>query len=185
MQRIILIGPICSGKSSVADELTKRLNMPRCALDDVRFTYYKEMGFREDKQKQIHEQKGFAGVHDYWKPFEAHAVVRTLDDYPSHIIDFGAGHSVYEDRNLFKKVREAMKDEAHVFLLLPSADENESVDVLNERVMNLTTEQAVLNINRHFVRHPSNRRLATHTVYTKYKTIAQVAEEITELMNMK
>lgn len=59
---------------------------------------------------------------DNWKPFEAYAVERMMADRPLAVIDFGAGHSVFEDETLFERVRVALEPFPNVVLLLPSAD---------------------------------------------------------------
>ena len=56
---IILIGPICSGKTSVAEIISKRLNIPHCSIDDVRFSYYEEMGYKKEIQEEIKKREGF------------------------------------------------------------------------------------------------------------------------------
>ncbi|WP_257141260.1 adenylyl-sulfate kinase [Priestia megaterium] len=45
---IILIGPICSGKTTVAEIISNKLDIPQCSIDDVRFDYYKEIGFSKE-----------------------------------------------------------------------------------------------------------------------------------------
>lgn len=42
---IILIGPTGIGKTTVSKLLAERLGMPRVALDEIRFGYYKEIGY--------------------------------------------------------------------------------------------------------------------------------------------
>lgn len=49
----------------------------------------------------INHTEGFWGVQKYWQPFEAYAVERLLAEHHNCIIDFGAGHSVYEHHVLF------------------------------------------------------------------------------------
>ncbi|MFL1677043.1 hypothetical protein [Paenibacillus dendritiformis] len=44
MSNIILIGPILTGKSTLADILSQKLGYPRCSVDDVRWKYYEEIG---------------------------------------------------------------------------------------------------------------------------------------------
>ena len=78
---IILIGPVGTGKSTLSRLLAEKLGLPRRSMDDLRWDYYKEIGFDETVQKQIAEQEGFLGVYRYWKPFEAHAVERLLAEH--------------------------------------------------------------------------------------------------------
>ncbi|UHA75264.1 shikimate kinase [Paenibacillus sp. 481] len=175
---IILIGPICSGKSTVAEIISNKLNIPQRSIDEIRFEYYKEIGFSADKQQEIREKEGFKGVYQYWKPFEAHCVKRILDDFPDHIIDFGGGHSVYEDEMLLQQVQAVLQPYANIFLLLPSEDVEESVRVLNERLRHVTDDPAVVELNEHFITHKSNKTLAKHMIYSNGKSADEVAEQI-------
>lgn len=169
-KEIILIGPIGVGKSTVGQVLSKKLNIPQCSLDFVRFKYYDEIGYSSLKERLLWKFKGFIGVYKYWKPFEAYSVERVLNDYPDHIIDFGGGQSVYEDDNLFMKVQKLLKPYKNIFLLLPTEDKEKSFNILQSRQN--------CDINRHFIEHKSNYELAKHIIYTEGKTPDMVADEI-------
>ena len=81
------------------------------------------------------------------------------------VIDFGAGHSVYEDTALFERVQQALAPYPHVVLLLPSPDLDESVRILSDRNRDLPDD--IRHTNEHFIHHPSNAKLAQFTVYSK------------------
>src|ERR1041385_6649900 len=103
-------------------------------MDHVRFEYYKEIGYDEPHARELMSERGFAALCAYWKPFEAHAVERLVADHAHErcVIDFGAGHSVYEDEALFQRVREALRP-YRVILLLPATNEDESLRILTDR----------------------------------------------------
>lgn len=181
---IVIIGPMCAGKSTLAQRLSERLNIPRYALDELRWGYYAEIGYDSAAIGPIAQSEGIAGVARYWKPFEAYAVERVLADGPRAIVDFGAGHSVYDDVILLDRVRRALAPYRNVILLLPSPDLDESVAVLNERLVTLleremgTADPFILAMNEHFVRHSSNQQLAKHVVFTRDKTTEETCDEI-------
>ena len=102
---------------------------------------------------------------------------RILEEYKHAVIDFGAGHSVYEDMGLFQQVEKILKPYQSLFLLLPSADKEESIQLLHQRLQQITDDEDVLS-NKHFVTHPSNELLAKQTIYTKEKSADTVAKEI-------
>ena len=126
------------------------------------------------------------GLIKYWKPFEAYAVERALSDYENCVLDFGAGHSVYEEEELFTRVQTALAPFDDVILLLPSPDLDESVEILNTRFSQLLEREVgkvdarLLDLNAHFVKHPSNRNLAKITIYTDGKSPQETCDEILE-----
>jgi adenylate kinase family enzyme len=182
---IILIGPMSAGKSTIGGLLAEKLGWPRYSLDEKRWEYYQEIGYDEAFADNIRQAEGMEGLLRYWKPFEAHAVVRILSDHSSGVIDFGAGHSVYEDDALFNRVQDALAAYPFVILLLPSPDLDESVEILNNRFVQMLAEEEgieadsrTLQINEHFVKHPSNQLLAKKIVYTNGKTPDETCAEI-------
>lgn len=179
---IILIGPMGAGKSTVGALLADKLGLPQCSMDELRWDYYNEIGYDENLAKSKQETEDFWGVQQYWKPFEAYAVERLLSEHSQCVIDFGAGHSVYEDAALFQRVQQALALYPNVFLLLPSPNEDESVRILNQRNENMP--DGIRNINKHFVRHSSNYELAKFTVYTQSKTPEETCSEILQLIEV-
>lgn len=100
------------------------------------------------------------------------------------MVDFGAGHSVYEDPELFARVEKALKPIKHVILILPSPDLDRSVEIVNQRFSEMLIQEVgkvdpeLLNLNEHFVRHPSNSILAKKTIYTEDQTVEETCQEI-------
>ncbi|MCA9917262.1 MAG: hypothetical protein KC445_04885 [Anaerolineales bacterium] len=182
---IALIGPMCAGKSSTARLLAQRLEMQYVELDALRWNYYQEIGFDEQMATLLKSSEpGLLQRASYWKPFEAYAVERAVQDYPNCVLDFGAGNGVYEDEALLNRVKQTLAAVPHVFLLLPSPDNEEATAVVNKRFARLLQEVAgtvspeALLLNEHFVKHPSSRQLATQIVYTGEQTPAQVCDAI-------
>jgi len=99
------------------------------------------------------------------------------------VLAFGAGHSVYEDGEQFARAQKAMSSHP-VILMLPSPDVDESVRIMKERLRSAEPDFAddfydtISAVNRYFIEHPSNSRLATVTVYTKDKQPAETCSEI-------
>lgn len=182
---IVMIGPICAGKSTVARLLAARLHQSHVELDEIRWPYYNEAGFDADVARSIVESDGgMIAFLRYCKPFEVHAVERVLVDHAGSVIDFGAGHSVHDDAALFARVEQALAPVPHVVLLLPSPDVDESVRILNERFAALLAREvghvdpALLDLNAHFVRHPANARLAKMTLYTEGQAPEETCQAI-------
>lgn len=56
------------------------------------------------------------------------------------VVDFGAGHSVYRDPELFKTVKRNFELFQNVALLLPYIDVNRSLEIINKRSIGDTRE---------------------------------------------
>lgn len=183
---VVLIGPMSTGKSTLAKKLAKKLGVPRVELDEVRQRFYQEIGYNEKYASDIVGKEGMRGLIDYWKPYEAHAVERALQVYKDCVIDFGAGHSVYEDQVLFRRVDQALKPYQYVFLILPSPDLDRSVEIVNERFSQLLLDEVgkvdpeLLDLNEHFVQHPSNHLLAKKTFYTEGHSASKTCQAMLE-----
>ena len=173
---IILIGPIGSGKSTIAELISLKTGLPRRSMDELRWKYYDEIGYDRDLVRHHYVREGCWGIYRYWKPFEPHAVKRLLSECDSCIIELGAGSTVYEDESLFKEIHETLTHYPYVVLLLPSPDLQESVEILHARAQYIPDGQD--SINEHLIYHPSNRALAKFTVYTKHKTPEETCDEI-------
>lgn len=179
---IILIGPMNCGKSTLGSLLAQRLGLPNVSMDAVRWNYYQEVGWSHDEQERIEKEEGFAGVYRYWKRFELHAVGRLLEEHKNCVIDFGAGHSVYEDDAQRARAREMLASYPNVFLLLPSSDLQESLTILRERSGSIRGGMAV---NRFFLTRLAQSWLAKQVVYTAGKTPEQTCDEIINLCGLE
>lgn len=206
-ESILLIGPMATGKSTVGKILTQKFpELQRIKVDEYRWRFFeKYTDYSRDEEKRIRQEKGFRGVYEYWKKYEAALVtngVRSINS-PS-IIDFGAGQSVYEDPRMLVDVQRAFSGAKNVFLILPSEDKDECKRQLQERMerrqykmimeresQNITVEQRVneraavsqeeIEINNHFIDSLSNYTLATHIIYTNGADAREVAETITAI----
>jgi hypothetical protein len=174
-EEIILIGPVGAGKSTIGQLLATKLGLPQVSLDDIRFNYFREIGYDEEYGRRLRAEKGFPALVDYWKPFEAYAVERVVADHRDCVFDFGAGYTVHEDVLLFERVRKALTPFRNVVLLLPDPDVATSQAIMESYDATVARDRE---INLHFLSHPSNRLLATHIVYWRGLTPDQTRDEV-------
>lgn len=175
---IILIGPMATGKSTVADELSKLLGIPRIPMDRVRWYYYLKSGFSLSVESTF---STFTEKMAYWKPYEVTAVKKITAEFSDSIIDFGAGHSYFPNESHFRTVQEHLANIKNIFLLLPSEDKTESLKICNEKLKDREGrefDEHQINANRWFIEHPSNYLLSKQIIYTMNQTPNETARQI-------
>ncbi|WP_438464410.1 shikimate kinase [Marinomonas sp. PE14-40] len=174
---IVLIGPMGVGKSTIGKLLASHLKLPQKSMDEYRWDYYKEIGYDQAYARELDQTEGGLSVYRYWKQFEIHAVERLLEEHNNCVIDFGAGHSVYEDDAYLQRAKAALKPFQYVILLLPSPDKALCIKHLNGDEIDEDAE-----LNRHFIEHKSNYELATHIVYTEGATPDETLAEVLKVI---
>ena len=130
---IVLIGPMNAGKSTVGQHIAQQHGLKSASLDQHRWRYYEECGFTRDEMRRRDEDHGAQGVIDYWKLFDVHAVDRFLEEHTEGVLDFGAGHSVYDNPADLAAVRARLEPYPNVILVMPSPDPEESFAILTQR----------------------------------------------------
>ncbi len=173
---VILIGPVNAGKSTLAPLLAERLGADHVSLDDVCWRYLEDAGYDAEIARECFKRAGQAGALEYTIQFYPSAIERVIAEYPDRVIELGAGHSVYDDSEKRAAVKGILSAHPNVVLILPAADPDESIRILNARESNPHPD--IVAMNEHFVRSPSNSELATITIYTQGCTPAQSCEGI-------
>lgn len=170
---IILIGPMGVGKSTVARELCKRISLPRVSLDN-----------REQLARYYSQRDKFS----HSKEFEFYLTASVLTDLkkPS-VIDFGAGHSIYENPIMFFEMKKLITRFSNVIFLIPSEDKKKSIEILNERINRRdgNIPNATADSKRFIERSNLNSQLASITIYTQGKTSLKITEELIVRTNQK
>lgn len=160
-ESIILIGPSGAGKSTVAEELRKKTGMSRLCLDRIA-NKARETGFRQ----KFHSSDEFNCF------MLAEVLKKTQEENTYGIVDFGAGHSVYDDEQIFQKVKSMLKPFKNIVLLLPDKDEETALEIMQKRSTGDTRD------NKKFFESPCNRQLATMTVYGNNRQPSEIADDI-------
>lgn len=167
-ESIILIGPSGAGKSTVAEELRKKTGMQRLCLDIIA-NRARDTGF----------MRNFKNADE----FNSYMILETLErvkkDGSYGIIDFGAGHSVYDNQEIFERVKAMLKPFKNIVLLLPDKDEEKSLDIMKNRATGDTRD------NKKFFESPCNKELATMIVYGNNRQPEEIAEEIMQCIKKR
>lgn len=175
IENIILIGPIGVGKTTVSNILSKDTGMKVCHIDDIRNSYFIKLGYSRIIAFLKLRFKGELSLYRYWKKFEVYSLENIMSDHPNHIIDCGAGFSVYEKQEYFDKAKRVFSKYGKVILLVPTCDKEDSIRLLEERAQS--------ELNRLFIMNDSNEKLKDYVIYTDGKKPQEVANEIKSIIS--
>ena len=146
---ILLIGPMGAGKSMLSDKISYETGMPKAALDD-----------RNAFAELYSQEKNFYN----FKYFEAYLTSSVLTGMNKPmIIDFGAGHSVYDQPLIRGYMKSLISKFSTVIYVLPSRNKEESLEILSTRIKNrdIIPEGA----NEYFLSSGLNEEMATNIIY--------------------
>jgi shikimate kinase len=177
--KVILIGPIRAGKSTLGKLLAERLNLPQRSLDIIFDSYLDGIGYDREHAACLKKQ-GYYELTKYWKQFEPYGIEQLVSEPEDAIIDLGGGHSIYEDETLFTRVKKVLAPFPNVILVMPSPDLEESISILNERTGRYVSNG--YDFHENFVRSHCNYELAKHVVYTKGRMPEETCAEIEGLL---
>ena len=168
---IILIGPMGTGKSTIAKLLASQIEdgkrIPLDSKGQLEGLYKREKSFKNFKNFE----------------FVLTGTVLSSLNRP-YVIDFGAGHSIYEDEELRRKMKTMCSEFKNTILLLPTENKEENRKVLLER-RGIKEGSHKDQDNWHFITAPNNYELATNIVYEDKKTPEEVSNEILQLVRQK
>ena len=167
-ESIILIGPSGAGKSETARALQQITGMPRICMDRIA-NRDRNSGFKKKFKDGEH-----------YNAFLIESLIRKAEeDGIPGIVDFGAGHSIYHNPQLFQEVKRNMRKFKNVILILPSKDKEESLKIMKERSTGDTSD------NKEFIESPCNHQLATMEVYGDGRTPNEIAKEILDMIDIR
>lgn len=160
-ESILLIGPSGAGKSTVAEELRKITYMPRLSLDRIA---------NADRRNGI--RRNYNSSDEYNLSLLQKVLDAAVKQGFPGIVDFGAGHSVFQSDEIFNEVKEILKPFDNIVLLLPSEDIEESIDIMAKR------STGDYSTNKEFIESPCNKTLSTMIVYGNNRTPQEIAIDI-------
>lgn len=180
---ILLIGPPNVGKSEISSLLSEQTGLPVVSLESTRDKYYKEIGYDKEYANKLKREEGLLSRYKYWKKFESYHVSKFLPllKEPS-IVKFEASQTVYEEEELFKAVKKAMKKFKNIVLLLPDIDLQDCWSKINKSGK-VPIGSDLSKLNWHLVSSPCNTNLATLTICICGRSSEEIVDEILSFIN--
>lgn len=175
MKEIILLGPVAAGKTTTARLISERLKIPVISLDDLRFDYYKEIGYDHGHMKMLHEKAGIMAIFQYGKIFDAYSIERVLEDHHNCIFDFGGANVVSGYNFDLSRIKKALEPYENIVFLVPSRDIEETLAFIYKRREIKAADRELI---EYLVRHHANYEIAKHIVFVKDKTPEEVCDEV-------
>lgn len=177
--KIIIIGPMGIGKSTVSKIISEKLDFKLYDFDELRYHMYLEMeGYSKDKERDIAINEPKENLFKYWKPFEVKQLEILLENNEG-IFDVGGGHVVQEDPSLYNRVYDLLKNEPYVINLYYCEDIDESIKALSYR--GDIPEEALEfygRLNTYFININMYKDFSKYNIETRNKTYEDIADEI-------
>lgn len=181
MKEIILLGPVAVGKTTTARLISKKIHKPVISLDDLRFDYYKEIGYDHNHMKELHEKAGIMAIFQYGKIFDAYSIERILEDHQNCIFDFGGGNIVSGYDFDLNRIKKALEPYENVVFLVPGKDNKETLKFIYERRDIKPGDRELI---EYLVYNHSNYEVAKHMVFVKDKTSEEVCDEVLSICDL-
>lgn len=131
---IILVGPICSGKTTIAKRLSRKLKIPHFNVDKVKNYFFHDLGYDNEAAESAYLKNGIKELYNYNKIFEFETIKKILSTYNNCIFDIGAGFLLYEDENMQNEIFKILSAFSNKIMILPNPDIDKSIEILNLRM---------------------------------------------------
>jgi len=181
---MMFIGPSAVGKSTMARWFSSTYDMPYYSADIYINDYFREFRLKNDiSLSSIYEYiESFTDkdlLKKEWETFLVSFIFWFLENLDNsnkmQAVCFGASHTLFEDKDNFRKVQEKLSEYDNTILLLPSKDYDKSMNILNRRGGWKT-------LNHNIINSESTYNLAHKTVYTEDLSEEELFDKLSDLL---
>ena len=177
---IIMIGPMKAGKTTVGKLLAEQLDLPHISLDRFEKQYTEPVGYDDTLAQKLQAEEGDLAWYSYRRTFFDTAVTSFLAEHTKGVLDLGGGHPILPDAAKQARVNEALAPYRNVVLLLPTADLQESIQILKPRQR---PEYLNPDLNEIFLADHRFVQMAKYVFYTEGKTPEETCIEIIQTLD--
>ncbi len=185
-QSIILIGPMATGKTVIAEKLSELTGYYNYPVDRLKWYYRFQNGYDINKGRRVLQVQGFGGLVNYAHRYFGVEDLENLLTKFKGIIDLGASDTHCEDHVRCEKLIQLFKGYPNVFLILPYEDSQKSIDLLNSRLIKryknhpfkYASIESYMEKNEEFVLSMMNQHLAKHVIFANDRAPYLIAQEL-------
>jgi shikimate kinase len=181
---IVLIGPPCSGKTTVGRLAAARLGRALVDGDAASAEYYSQVGWTVGRLRALAREIGYPAAHRAWEEALIHALEQLVARGRDAVLALGAGHSHMTRLDFQERAARALAGCELVIHLRPTPDPAESVRVLRERCIAdgrgdwIRDGTDMLGL---WIADGLDLRFATHVLYTAGESPEQTADRLVRL----
>lgn len=191
---IVLMGPMSSGKTTLAKKISKMTGIAHLNIDCIKWDYFSYYGYEEACAEKEYSRDGIRGLHEYYKLYEIKTLRRVFSKYKDCIFDLGAGFTVYNHSAHQSAVNSMLSIFHNKFTILPHAEYDKSRKILLKRFINKFKDDDELenilsstpgfHLNDYFLKHYYETPDLGHIIYTANKSTKTIAKSIISHSNL-
>lgn len=186
---IILIGPLSTGKTTIANILKTRLDMAHYSMDGLGRESLENYGYNKQMISILYKSKSYTTLMRYIQKYYYLYLKDIIEGLKiPTVLELGAYDTIPSSPKGKEEIKNCFEKFENVVLLLPSSDPVRSLEVLRNRwdshLRNKKYEIGSFEdmINWYLLNNDINESLATIVVYTDNKTEYEVADEIVDMI---
>lgn len=181
---MVLIGPPCSGKTTVGRLAAARLGRPFTDADRASADYYAQAGWSVERLRALAREIGYLDAHRAWEEALIHALEQLVARARDEVLALGAGHTHLTKPHFQERAARALAGCELVAHLRPAPDPAESVRLLRERCIADGRGDWIrdgTDMLGRWVEDGLDLRFATHVLYTAGERPEQTADRLARL----
>lgn len=191
-ESIILIGPLATGKSTLAVHLSEMSGHKNYPIDRLKWYYRFKNGYDFAKGRSMLIEEGFAAYVNYAELFFSIKELEVILEEFKGILDLGATDTFSEDIKREKRLKEIFAHFPNIFLILPSPSNEINVSILSERIQKRYKSHefkndistSYLEVNNKIIYSKLNQEIARHVVYTENRDLSEICNEILDKVTL-